>query len=74
MSLILDTLVIDLECHFFKAETKHSYLSFGQRSLLCSINQGPGVEVGVGVALAEAPFGRTFFFFFLRATTAGFAP
>ena len=59
---------------FFKAEPKHSHLFFRQRRLLWNINQGPGVEVGVGVALVEAPFGRTFFFFFLRATTAGFAP
>jgi hypothetical protein len=33
-------------------------------------SQGPGV----GVASADVPFIRTFFFFFLRATTAGRVP
>lgn len=34
----------------------------------------PGVAPGVGVLAPGVPFARVFFFFFLRATTAGLAP
>lgn len=36
-------------------------------------NQGPGVGVEAGVPVAEVPFNRFFFFFFL-GMRAGFAP